>query len=215
MTLILRPIVALGAVLLVTSACVKPVDEQPDTPVGATGSAAGAVQPATPAPAAPAVDPPMRIEVDLAARTLYVYRNGAVSDTHSVAVGTAKWPTRTGAWQIKQVVWNPEWVPPTEEEWAEDREPRKPGDPKNPLGAAQLVYDAPRSIHGTNDPASIGKAASHGSIRMRNADIVELAQLVMEAGGAPKDSAWVAETRRNRRTKQIIDLPNPVPIVVR
>lgn len=210
-----RPIFALGMVLLVTGACIKPVDEQPDSAAGATASAAGTVQPATPVPAAPVVDPVMRIEVDLATRKLYVHRNGAPTDTHSVAVGTEKWPTQTGEWMIKQVVWNPEWVPPTEEEWAEDREPRKPGDPKNPLGVAQLVYDAPRSIHGTNDPASIGKAASHGSIRMRNADIVELAQLVMEAGGAPKDSAWVAETRRNKTTKQIIDLPNPVPIVVR
>jgi hypothetical protein len=33
-------------------------------------------------------------------------------------------------------------------------------------------------IHGTNMPNSIGKAASHGCIRMRNHDVEELFELV-------------------------------------
>jgi hypothetical protein len=33
-------------------------------------------------------------------------------------------------------------------------------------------------IHGTNDPRSIGKAASHGCIRLRNRDIRELFSMV-------------------------------------
>jgi len=33
-------------------------------------------------------------------------------------------------------------------------------------------------IHGTNRPKSIGKAASHGCIRMRNQDVEELFTLV-------------------------------------
>jgi lipoprotein-anchoring transpeptidase ErfK/SrfK len=33
-------------------------------------------------------------------------------------------------------------------------------------------------IHGTNVPGSIGKAASHGCIRMRNHDVEELFELV-------------------------------------
>jgi lipoprotein-anchoring transpeptidase ErfK/SrfK len=33
-------------------------------------------------------------------------------------------------------------------------------------------------IHGTNAPKSIGKAASHGCIRMRKADLEELFELV-------------------------------------
>ena len=33
-------------------------------------------------------------------------------------------------------------------------------------------------IHGTNAPGSIGKAASHGCIRMRNRDVEELFAMV-------------------------------------
>jgi lipoprotein-anchoring transpeptidase ErfK/SrfK len=116
-------------------------------------------------------------------------------------------------WTVSQVVWNPDWVPP-DESWADEREPRESGDPKNPLGRAQLVYDLPRTIHGTNAPSSIGQAVSHGSIRMTNETIVQLAKQVMEAAGAGKDESWYAQTQQNRSQKQVVDLPRPVPIRV-
>jgi lipoprotein-anchoring transpeptidase ErfK/SrfK len=154
-----------------------------------------------------------RVEVDLSARQLHVYDGATQVASHPVAVGSSEWPTQTGEWNITQVVWNPEWIPP-DESWAEEREPRKPGDPKNPLGRAQLIYDPPRTIHGTNDPSSIGKAVSHGSIRVSNEVAVQLARQLMEAGGAGKDEAWYSSTQSNRTTKQIVDLPRPVPIRV-
>ncbi|HYW30079.1 MAG TPA: L,D-transpeptidase [Gemmatimonas sp.] len=155
----------------------------------------------------------VRVEIDLTARELHLYRGDSMVATHPVAVGSAEWPTRTGEWNITQVVWNPEWIPP-DESWAEEREPRKSGDPKNPLGHAQLVYDMPRTIHGTNDPTSIGKAVSHGSIRVKNEVAMTLARLLMEETGVVKDEAWYTAARTDRKTKQIVDLPQLVPIRV-
>jgi lipoprotein-anchoring transpeptidase ErfK/SrfK len=177
----------------------------PATDTAASGSNTAASVPAT---------ADMRIEVDLNARQLKVFKGGQQVATHTVAVGSEKWPTEKGEWTIKQVVWNPDWVPPKDESWAEERDPRESGDPKNPLGRAQLVYDLPRTIHGTNQPSSIGKAVSHGSIRLPNEVIVQLAQQVMDAGGAGKDDAWVRQTQQNRKQKQVVDLPRPVPIRV-
>jgi lipoprotein-anchoring transpeptidase ErfK/SrfK len=168
-----------------------------------TGAAGSATQPAS----------PVRVEVDIKARKLYFYEGNNRVGTHSVAVGSSKWPTQTGEWTIKQVVFNPEWTPP-DESWAEERLPRKPGDPKNPLGQAQLVYDPPRTIHGTNQPTSIGQAVSHGSIRMKNAEIVGLAKRIMTSTGVAKDSAWFQRAEQKRTEKQIVDLPTPVPIKV-
>jgi lipoprotein-anchoring transpeptidase ErfK/SrfK len=156
---------------------------------------------------------PMRIEVNLSARELHVYRDGQRTATHPVAVGSEEWPTRTGEWTVDRVVWNPRWVPP-EEEWAEDREPKEPGDPDNPLGRAQLIYDAPRTIHGTNEPASIGQAVSHGSIRVTNEVAVQLARQAMEAGGAGRDEAWYRRAQENRTQAQEVSLPRPIPIRV-
>ena len=156
----------------------------------------------------------MRLEVDLTAKQLTAFDGDQKIATYRIAIGSREWPTQTGQWDVKQVVWNPEWIPPKEEQWAEDKDPKAPGAPDNPLGRAQLVYDPPRTVHGTNDPSSIGKAVSHGSIRMANADIIKLARRVMEVAGAPKDDSFYQQVAQNRTQKVIVDLPQRVPIRV-
>jgi lipoprotein-anchoring transpeptidase ErfK/SrfK len=156
----------------------------------------------------------MRLEVDLGAKQLSAFDGDQRIATYRIAIGSQQWPTQTGQWEVKQVVWNPEWIPPKEEAWAEDRNPKAPGAPDNPLGRAQLVYDPPRTVHGTNNPSSIGKAVSHGSIRMANADIVQLARRVMEMAGAPKDDSFYESAAQNRTQKVVVDLPQRVPIRV-
>jgi len=53
------------------------------------------------------------------------------------------------------------------------------GGKRNPLGARALYLgNSPFRIHGTNNPSSIGKAASHGCIRMHNKDVKELYNIV-------------------------------------
>ena len=51
----------------------------------------------------------------------------------------------------------------------------RPG-PRNPVGVIWIALDKKGiGIHGTNDQASIGHAASHGCVRLANWDIVRLA----------------------------------------
>jgi lipoprotein-anchoring transpeptidase ErfK/SrfK len=74
-----------------------------------------------------------------------------------------------------KVKW-PDWRPPKE---MRKRRPDLPaymaGGPDNPLGARAIYLGSSiYRIHGTNEPASIGKSASSGCIRMLNADVVEL-----------------------------------------
>ena len=76
----------------------------------------------------------------------------------------------------------PEWRPPVE---MLARRPELPaymaGGPKNPLGARAIYLgDTIYRIHGTNEPSSIGKAASSGCIRMLNEDVSELYQFVKQ-----------------------------------
>jgi hypothetical protein len=155
----------------------------------------------------------LEIEVDLAARELHVRRGGQISETHPVAVGSEEWPTRTGEFTIDEVVLNPRWVPP-DEEWAEDEDEVEAGDPENPLGVAQLVYDRPRSVHGTNAPESIGQAVSHGSIRVSNEVARDLARQVMEAGGVEDADQRLSRAEANPDQSQTIRLPRGIPIRV-
>lgn len=216
---------ALAVAALALGGCVSDADEGEQTAVVAEAPAtvqppAGGVQPqpmpaTPPAPAQPAAPPPdLRLEIDVADRKVRAFRNDEQVAEYPVAVGTEEWPTRTGEWTIAQVIWNPEWIPPKEESWAEDEENKAPGAEDNPLGRVQLVYDAPRSIHGTNEPQSLGKAASHGSVRISNANGRQLARMVMEAGGAGRDEAFYDRVWENRRERVEVIVPNPVPIRV-
>jgi len=215
---------ALAILALVAGAC-KPSDQgHPANGSGTTTTNAPAVTPPsgetplTTGPTAAASDSAastaaLRVEVDLSSRRLHLLRGADTATSFDVAVGSTTWPTQTGEWRITQVVFNPDWIPP-DESWAEEREPRASGDPKNPLGRLQLVYDPPRSIHGTNQPSSIGTATSHGSIRMRNADIERLARQLMESAGVPEHEAFFTRAKANRTKKEIVALPQPVPIRV-
>ena len=74
----------------------------------------------------------------------------------------------------------PNWRPPVQ---MQARRPELPsfmaGGPKNPLGARAIYLGSTiYRIHGTNEPSSIGKAASSGCIRMLNDDVSELYQFV-------------------------------------
>jgi lipoprotein-anchoring transpeptidase ErfK/SrfK len=78
-----------------------------------------------------------------------------------------------------KVKW-PDWRPPTQ---MRKRRPELPaymkGGTENPLGARAIYLGSSiYRIHGTNEPASIGKSASSGCIRMLNADVSELFQHV-------------------------------------
>lgn len=174
----------------------------------------GAEQQGQPMQPAQPAEPAMRIEIVLAERMLHVYRNGQRTDSHPVAVGSEEWPTRTGEWTIDEIALNPRWVPP-DEEWAEDEEEAEPGADDNPLGVAQLIYDRPRSIHGTDAPESIGQAVSHGSIRVTNEVAMRLAREVAQAGGAEDFDQRAREAEQHPNREIMVRVPNGVPIRVR
>lgn len=158
---------------------------------------------------------PLRIEVSLEDRKLYVYQGEEELRTYSVAIGKDKHPTPAGTFNIRRVIWNPRWVPP-KVGWARGKTPKAPGDPENPMGRVKMFFQEPDYyIHGTNHEESLGQAASHGCVRMANDDIIELAQLVMEHGGEPREENWFQQILNRVRRTQEVRLSAPVQVVVR
>ncbi len=116
--------------------------------------------------------------VDLSEHTLIVYKGGKEIQREVVAVGTAKYPTPTGSFFLRELA--------------------KPGNPRGAYGpwafglsAYSNVLqtfgrgDGQIGIHGTNQPGALGTNASHGCIRMKNASITKLAQTLPQ--GVPID----------------------------
>ena len=127
----------------------------------------------------------LSLRVDLSERVLYVIQNGEVAQTFDVAVGSRKYPTPTGRFWTGRIEWNPRWVPPNSW-WARKLRPREPGDPRNPMQGVKIYFREPAYyIHGTNDPESIGTAASHGCIRMRVSNARKLARRLEDRGSVP------------------------------
>ncbi len=54
-----------------------------------------------------------------------------------------------------------------------------PPGPNNPVGVMWIALDKKGiGIHGTEEPDTIGRSASHGCIRLANWDVVRLAAMV-------------------------------------
>ena len=129
-------------------------------------------------------DAPIRLEVSLSERELRVIEDGSTVVTYGVAVGRPNHPTPTGSFRTGEIVWNPSWTPPPTK-WAANKRYQPPGAASNPMQAVKIYFRAPYYfIHGTNNPGSIGEAASHGCIRMTADDAVNLAKRIERAGGS-------------------------------
>jgi len=156
----------------------------------------------------------LRLEVDLSTRELSVIEDGNVVETYPVAIGKPSYPTPKGAFSIRRIIWNPRWVPP-DSEWAKKRKPAGPGDPNNPMGKVKIFFSEPDYyIHGTKLVDSLGEAESHGCLRMRNSDVVALAQRVMAAGGTPVSQSWVHRVLNRIRSTREVRLSAPVSISI-
>jgi lipoprotein-anchoring transpeptidase ErfK/SrfK len=152
--------------------------------------------------------------VDLSDRQLSVMQNGEVSATYAVAVGAPSFPTPRGTFSVQRIVWNPRWVPP-DAKWAQNKIAREPGDPKNPMGKVKIFFKEPDYyIHGTREVDSLGQAESHGCLRMRNSEAVELARLVMTHGGVGKPDSWFQRIVNRMRSTQSVRLANPVTVTI-
>jgi L,D-transpeptidase ErfK/SrfK len=111
-----------------------------------------------------------RLIVSIPDRKIVLMEVGQVVKVYPIAVGKKSTPSPHGNFRIVSRVVKPTWYQPGKLVG--------PG-PGNPLGTRWmgLGYKG-YGIHGTNLPNSIGKAASHGCIRMRNQDVEELFELV-------------------------------------
>lgn len=114
-----------------------------------------------------------KITINLPERRLYLFERSRLLKTYPVAVGTNRYRTPVGPRFLSNVTWNPWWYPPPSD-WAKDEKPTPPG-PGNPLGRVKMSLGGDIFLHATNKEYTVGSAASHGCMRMRNKDAVELA----------------------------------------
>jgi lipoprotein-anchoring transpeptidase ErfK/SrfK len=107
-----------------------------------------------------------RVVVSIPDRKLALVEDDRVLRVYRVAVGAPVSPSPTGEFKVVSRLSNPTYYHPGVV---------IPPGRNNPLGTRWIGLDRRGyGIHGTNEPRSIGKAASHGCIRMARADLEQL-----------------------------------------
>ena len=118
---------------------------------------------------------PTYIVVDRPDFKLFFYQHLKLAHTYSIAVGQAGLETPAGLHHILDKQVDPAWHVP-HSSWAGSLAGQViPPGPDDPLVARWMaIDDQGDGIHGTNEPGSIGSAASHGCIRMLVPDVIQL-----------------------------------------
>lgn len=118
---------------------------------------------------------PTVLAVDRDAKVLRLYKNLKLAKRYKIAVGEAGTETAAGRYKIAEKDVDPPWHAPNKA-WAGELAGQTipPGDSRNPLKARWMGFHDGQGIHGTDDVASLGSAASHGCIRMAVPDVKKL-----------------------------------------
>jgi len=120
---------------------------------------------------------PLRSEIWRQQRIHVVYAGDIPVRLLSVSVGRAGFETPLGAFHLETLIAEPKWYQP-------NGAPLEYGDPKNPLGERWLGFSEKPNygLHGTNSDPTVGGFESEGCVRHRNADIVDLFDLLAPGG---------------------------------
>jgi lipoprotein-anchoring transpeptidase ErfK/SrfK len=124
-----------------------------------------------------------RIEVDKAEREVRAYGgDGALLAVYPATVGSADRPAPAGEWAVRTIAPNPTWTfDPSRLTFGDAKAGKltiKAG-PNNPVGSMWIdLTKETYGIHGTPDPRRVGKAESHGCVRLTNWDAGQLGRAV-------------------------------------
>jgi murein L,D-transpeptidase YcbB/YkuD len=164
------------------------------------------------APSLPRRAPLLRIDINLPAFRLDAYVDDSLVRSMPIAPGMPAYKSPRGDYAITSIEWNPWWIPPASP-WAKKEKVTPPG-PANPMGRVKLNFSGLYFVHGSPFDASIGTAASHGCIRLHNADAIALARLAHHFG-SPRMSEEALDRLATDTATRRVALELPVPIRIR
>jgi lipoprotein-anchoring transpeptidase ErfK/SrfK len=99
-----------------------------------------------------------------------------------VTTGSGRDPLPIGEWKVTGVQKDPKFNYNPDLFWDADPKHSKatiPAGPNNPVGVVWVDISRPHyGLHGTPEPATVGKTSSHGCVRLTNWDALKLAALV-------------------------------------
>ncbi len=125
-----------------------------------------------------------KVIVDTHERFLAIHEAGKLIAEFPITPGSSTLPAPIGTWKILGIATLP-WFRHDEGVLNSGVRTEKfynlPAGPNNPVGVLWMGLNKPHvGVHGTNNPETIGRAASHGCIRTANWDAARIKDLVTE-----------------------------------
>lgn len=124
------------------------------------------------------------VKIDTKTNMLGVFKAEKLIAAYPVTVGSAHTASPIGDWKVRGIAKLPRFR--YDKKMLEHGERSGnfymlPPGPRNPVGVMWIALNKKGiGIHGTDDPGSIGRAVSHGCIRLANWDVVRLATKIKQ-----------------------------------
>ncbi|HEX2188040.1 MAG TPA: L,D-transpeptidase [Longimicrobiaceae bacterium] len=154
----------------------------------------------------------LRLSLNIPELVLRVHDGDRVIKEYPVSPGLPGFDTPDGSFNVQRAEWNPWWRPPARE-WAKDDKVTPPG-PNNPMGRVKLYFAPYYFLHGTPHEKDLGTPASHGCVRMRNADVIELATLLHRRVGATVAPSEIPAILARPSATRSSSFRGPVPLEI-
>lgn len=158
----------------------------------------------------------LKITINIPAFQLTLWQDGKEIKSYPIGIGRKDFPLPKGNRVARQIIFNPDWIPP-DSEWVSEMKGVEPGetyeadDPKNPLGKIKIPLGDAILIHEAKSRAELGGLVSHGCARMIDDDLFDLSQKIIEGQGLEVSEQQIAELKKNKDRKDVA-LKQPIPV---
>ena len=158
----------------------------------------------------------IHITINVPAFQLTFWQGNKEVKLYQIGIGKKEFPLPSGLRYAKQIVFNPEWIPP-DSSWVLEHDVT-PGevvdadDPRNPLGKVKIPLGSGGIlIHQAFKPGDIGHLVSHGCARV---DLNELYELIDKIVAARSISVSKAQLDQAKTSKDRFSIKLDAPLVV-
>jgi lipoprotein-anchoring transpeptidase ErfK/SrfK len=122
------------------------------------------------------------VKIDTKTSMLTVLEDGKLTAAYPVTIGSGKTESPIGDWKVRGVAKLPDYRHDEtllKKGERSDKFHLLPPGPNNPVGVVWIALNNKGiGLHGTSDPDSIGRSASHGCVRLANWDVIRLAEKI-------------------------------------
>jgi len=158
----------------------------------------------------------IHITVNIPAFQLTLWQGNKEVKTYQIGIGRKDFQLPSGLRYGKQIVFNPDWIPP-DSEWVYEHD-AAPGevveadDPRNPLGKVKIpIGNGGILIHQAFKPGDIGHLVSHGCVRLVLNELYEFIDEIIAARSL-QVSKQQLEHAKQSKDRFVIKLDAPVVV---